>query len=119
MQIWIPLMTITPEYIDTHETWMAVEKYAPLAYYSFNKDQAGYWLDNLWVLPEHMGQGIGKALFKHMLQRCKSMGISTLKIEADPHAQSFYERMGAAKVSEHHTKIADEDRVLPIMEIKL
>ena len=66
-----------------------------------------------------MGQGIGKALFEHALERCKIYSVSILKIDADPNAQSFYERMGAKKVSEHRTKIFGEDRILPVMEINL
>lgn len=119
IQLWIPSMTITEEYIEIHETWIAMIKDGPVAYYSFNENEDGFWLDNLWVLPEYMGQGIGKTLFEHALERCKAMGVSTLKIEADPNAESFYERMGARKVSEHTTEIQGEPRVLPVMEINL
>jgi GNAT superfamily N-acetyltransferase len=119
IQLWIPSLTITAEYIDAHEVWMMVVEDQPVAYYSFNGNEEGFWLDNLWVLPEYMGQGIGKTLFQHALERCKTLGVSILKIEADPNAQSFYERMGAHKVSEHSAEIQGEPRVLPVMEINL
>ena len=77
------------------------------------------WLENLWVLPKHMGQGIGKRLFQHALERSRVYGVSCLKIEADPNAQSFYEKMGARKVSEHQYELDGQLRVLPIMEIDL
>lgn len=119
IQLWIPSLTITPKYIDTHETWVMMEQDKPVAYYSFQENEEGFWLDNLWVLPEYMGQGIGKLLFHHALERCKLLGVAALKIEADPNAKSFYERMGARKVSEHTTEIQGEPRVLPVMEINL
>lgn len=124
IQIWVPTLTMTSEYIQTHETWIAMIEDKPVAYYSFGKNEEELWLDNLWVFPEYMGQGIGKSLFQHVIERCKSLGVSVLKIEADPNAQNFYERMGARKVSEHHTsehhtKIEDELRILPVMEINL
>lgn len=119
IQLWAPSLTITSEYIENHEVWMMVMEDQPVAYYSFNKNEEGFWLDNLWVLPEYMGQGIGNSLFQHALERCRALGVSTLKIEADPNAQSFYERMGAHKVSEHYTEIQGEPRVLPVMEINL
>jgi len=77
------------------------------------------WLENLWVLPEHMGQGIGKKLFQHALERGRAYGVSFLRIEADPNAESFYEKMGAKKVSEHRYELDGQLRVLPIMEINL
>ena len=119
MQAWIPSLTITAEYIMTHEIWMAVIEDRPIAYYSFEENEGRLWLDNLWVLPEYMGQGIGRMLFQHALERCKVLGVSILKIEADPNAQSFYERMGARKVGEHRTEIDGEPRILPVMEINL
>ena len=77
------------------------------------------WLDNLWVLPEFMGQGIGQQLFQHALERSRERGESVLKIEADPNAKSFYEKMGARQIGEHHGEVDGHARVLPVMEINL
>jgi GNAT superfamily N-acetyltransferase len=119
IELWKPSMTITADYIDTHETWMVIMGTEPSAYYSFDEIEGARWLDNLWVLPEHMGQGLGRLLFEHALERCKGQGIRSLLIEADPNAQSFYEKMGARKVHEHHTELDGARRILPVMEINL
>jgi GNAT superfamily N-acetyltransferase len=119
LELWKSSMTITAEYIDTHETWMAIMNTAPAAYYSFDEIEGTRWLDNLWVLPEYIGQGLGRLLFEHALERCKGQGIRSLLIEADPNAQSFYEKMGARKVHEHHTELDGTPRILPVMEINL
>ena len=66
-----------------------------------------------------MGQGIGKSLFVHALERSRERGTSVLRIEADPNAQSFYEKMGARKIGEHNSDVDRQLRVLPIMEIDL
>jgi GNAT superfamily N-acetyltransferase len=117
IQIWLPLLTITPEYISGHETWIATLNDKPVAYYSLKEAENALWLDNLWVLPEQMGKGIGKELFIHALERSRKRGVSVIKIEADPNAQPFYEHMGARKISEHHSEIEGHPRILPIMEI--
>ena len=119
IQIWLPLLTITPEYILENETWIAFEGEKCIGYYSLKQDTESLWLDNLWVLPEFMGQGIGKGLFHHALERSRVLGATILKIEADPNAQNFYEKMGAWKIGECHTEVDGHPRVLPIMEIKL
>ena len=119
IQFWIPQLTISAEYILSNEVWMMVEKEKPMAFYALSQNEEGYELGHLWVLPEYIGRGIGKQLFDHALERCKLLNIPVLKIYADPNAQAFYEKMGAKKVSEHHSDLFGEDRVLPIMEIKL
>lgn len=119
IQIWLPLLTITPEYISRYETWIATLNDKPVAYYSLKEAENDLWLDNLWVLPEQMGKGIGKELFVHALERSRKCGVSVIKIEADPNAQPFYEHMGARKIGKHHSEIDGQLRVLPVMEIKL
>ncbi len=119
IEIWLSLLTISPEYISQNETWMAVFDLKPAGFYSLHEDSVSLWLDNLWVLPNFIGQGIGKQLFQHALERSKTLGASILKIEADPNAQSFYEKMGVRKVGERLNEIDGQPRILPIMEINL
>ncbi len=118
IQFWLPALTISPEYISRNGTWLATLSDAPVAYYSLRQEDNELWLDNLWVLPEHMGKGIGKILFNHALERSQEYGTSVLKIEADPNAESFYEHMGALKVYETFTEIGGNLRILPVMEYR-
>jgi GNAT superfamily N-acetyltransferase len=119
IELWTPSLTISPSYILQNETWIAIVDTKPVGFYSLHKNSESLWLDNLWVLPDSMGQGIGKKLFKHALERSRVLGVSNLKIEADPNAQSFYEKMGARKVGESHSQVDGQPRILPIMEIDL
>jgi GNAT superfamily N-acetyltransferase len=119
IQIWLPSLTISPQYIKENETWMAVADERFVAYYSLKQDGESLWLDNLWVLPDFMGQGIGKQLFQHALARCRARGGSILKIESDPNAQAFYEKLGACKMDEHHSTVDGQLRILPIMVVNL
>ncbi|NJN80197.1 MAG: GNAT family N-acetyltransferase [Anaerolineales bacterium] len=119
IQHWLPILTISADYISTHEVWMMLDETKPIAFYSLSQNKDTCELDHLWVLPDYIGKGIGKQLFNHALERCKKLGASVLKIESDPNAQTFYERMGATKVGENHSQLFSEDRVLPIMEINL
>ncbi|HCB01663.1 MAG TPA: GNAT family N-acetyltransferase [Anaerolineae bacterium] len=118
IQHWLPQLTISPEYISTNEVWMMIDDEA-IAFYSISQTEEGYELGHLWVLPEYIGKGIGKQLLEHAFERCKLLNISALKIYADPNAQTFYEKMGAKQIDEYHSDLLGQDRVLPIMEIKL
>jgi GNAT superfamily N-acetyltransferase len=52
-------------------------------------------LDKLYVDPDHLGQGIGRALFDWAIETTRGTGARRMTIDADPHAQAIYERMGA------------------------
>ena len=119
IQIWLPSLTISPQYIQENETWMAIVDEKPVAYYSLKQDGESLWLDNLWVLPEFMGQGSGTQLFQHALERSRARGVSILKIESDPNAQAFYEKLGACKMDEHHSTVDGQLRTLPILVVNL
>jgi len=119
MEIWTPQLTLSPAYIVHHETWLAAINEEPVAFYSLKQIEETWWLDHLWVLPSSMGQGLGAFLFRHALSRCRMVGASILRIESDPNAVGFYEKMGAQKVGELRGEVDGQLRVLPVMEIKL
>ncbi|MEW6030834.1 MAG: GNAT family N-acetyltransferase [Chloroflexota bacterium] len=119
IQIWTPQLTISPDYISTNETWMAAVNEKPVAFYSLKREDDAWWLDNLWVLPDAMGQGLGAFLFRHARMRSRRAGAGILKIEADPNAAGFYEKMGARKVDERRTEVDGRARVLPVMEVNV
>lgn len=119
MQAWTPELTFSPEYFNDNESWIAIVDDRPVAFYTL-QDRAGTaWIENLWVLPNYIGKGVGRQLFLHALSRAHELGYKTLQLEADPNAAAFYEKMGMSKVSERHTKVDGQPRVLPIMEIDL
>jgi len=119
IEIWSPILTISEEFIQEHPTYIVNVDGKSVGFYalSIQKDKAS--LEHLWVLPAYMGQGIGKVLFEHAIKQCKKVRVPFLEIESDPHAQGFYEHMGAIKTGEKIGKVDDQPRVLPILEIHL
>jgi len=119
IQIWSPLLTISPGYIEQHETYIAWMDEQPAGFCAISQQGERASIEHLWVLPDYMGNGIGAALFQHMLTRCKELGARVLEIESDPNAQGFYERMGAKKAGEVVGEVDGQPRVLPLLEIKI
>jgi len=118
MDIWTPQLTFSPDYLQENESWIA-EVDHPIAFYTLQERDGNAWIENLWVLPEHMGQGVGKQLFLHALSRSLELGYNILRLEADPNAVVFYEKMGMHKMGERHSQIEGQPRSLPLMEIDL
>ena len=86
IQLWSPILTITPELIVKYDTYVASVNEKPIGFYALSVEDDKANLEHLWVLPEYMGKGVGKKLFEHVLSRCKEIGVYTLEIESDPNA---------------------------------
>ena len=119
IQIWSPLLTISPEFIETHDTYVAYIGGELVGFCSLSVEEEKASIEHLWVLPDFIGNGIGAALFGHMLSRCRNLGVQVLEIESDPNAQGFYERMGAKVVGEHVGEVDGQPRILPVLEMVL
>jgi len=117
--IWRPQLTFSPEYFEENESWAAEVDNQPIAFYTLQDKDKNAWIEDLWVLPEYMGQGVGKRLFLHALSRARQLGYRILQLEADPNAVGFYEKMGMSKIGERHSEVDGQPRVLPIMEMFL
>ena len=119
MEIWRSQFTFTPEYFEENESWVAEINNTPVAFYTLQDRDGKAWIENLWVLPEYIGQEIGKQLFLHAMASARQRGYTRLQLEADPNAVGFYEIMGMRKIGEHKSEIEGQLRILPIMEMTL
>jgi len=71
-------------------------------------------LDDLWVAPDCMNRGVGRALVAHARETAAALGAASLHIDADPHAERFYVACGARRVGELTAPIEGQpDRVRP------
>ncbi|GAB4215364.1 MAG: GNAT family N-acetyltransferase [Sandaracinaceae bacterium] len=63
----------------------------------------GIWLEDLFVLPEHRGLGIGKALLVALARRCVAEGLGRLEwnvLDWNEPALAFYRAVGAVPLQE-------------------
>jgi GNAT superfamily N-acetyltransferase len=77
---------------------------------------AGAELEWLFVAPHAMRSGVGTALFHDALEVAQAKGVRELRIDADPNAGPFYERMGARRVG-NVPSASIPGRVLPVFAI--
>jgi len=76
--------------------------------YSTWRGQPGLYLEDLFVLPEMRGKGIGKALLRHLAQiavRENCYGIRWMVVARNEPAIKFYESLGAELLSEWETML--------------
>jgi GNAT superfamily N-acetyltransferase len=72
----------------------------------------------LFIEPRDIGNGIGKRLFLWAMAEGRHHGATTMTIESDPNAESFYRRMGARNIGTVSSGSLP-GRTLPLLEISL
>jgi len=77
-----------------------------------------YELQSLFVAPEFIGTGIGRALMQHAKESVVQNGGGNLIIQGDPNTQEFYLAAGATFVGERESGSIAE-RTLPVFSIIL
>jgi GNAT superfamily N-acetyltransferase len=117
-------MALSPARIepsDIAEGWVWVAEGArrrPIGVTALRRtdDPAVFELGALYVEPDAQKSGAGEALLRRAAAIARSLGASTLRIEADPNAARFYEQMGAQRVGETEGR---PGRTHPVYELSV
>jgi GNAT superfamily N-acetyltransferase len=88
-----------------------------VAYASLVREGDVFVLDELWVEPGSIGEGVGSHLFRFVAQRARELRARRLEWEAEPNSVGFYEKMGGSYLRD--SKPSEWGRVLPVMGIDL
>jgi ribosomal protein S18 acetylase RimI-like enzyme len=118
IEAWRDILTMRPEFIAANVAYCAMEDDNIVGFYVLTTESDGIHLDHLWILPAAMRRGIGRTLFEHAVNQARAAGFDLIKIEADPNAEGFYERMGARRVGTSVSAVEGEKRELPLMEYR-
>jgi predicted N-acetyltransferase YhbS len=116
---WREALTITPEYIMKNPTFIAAVEEDVVGFGAVQIEGSDAVLDHLWVLPQFMGRGVGRALFHHAEKIARASGAARMRIVGDPHAEQFYSRMGATVYGREPVSMDGEARFLPLLEKSL
>jgi GNAT superfamily N-acetyltransferase len=87
-------------------------------FYGFEPLPEGVGLDYMFVEPEFVGRGVGRALMDHAVAQARELGHESLTIVADPNAEGFYVRLGAQRVGTQASDVGPE-RQLPVLRLPL
>lgn len=117
LQLWKDELTITGAYIDAHVVWCAEQGGTVVGFYSLTQVAEGLELDFLYLLPDHMGQGVGSALLRHAMEHARAMGVQSLRIVSDPNAEGFYTKHGARRIGMMPSK--PDGRSIPLLRLQV
>src|SRR6187402_697834 len=83
IELWREALTVTTEDVREDLVFCAERDGTIAGFYSVSGDGRSREIEHFWVLPEHIGTGIGRALFQHMLATLREAGVERLRIESD------------------------------------
>jgi GNAT superfamily N-acetyltransferase len=109
---WAQTTIITPEAIANDLVFKACVDLDVAGWYRFIPQSLMATLEDLWILPAYMGQGIGRRLFEHAVEQARSNGAVEFELDADPHAVPFYQKMGCKVIGE---SLSEWGRKIPRM----
>ncbi|MFL4291048.1 GNAT family N-acetyltransferase [Enterobacter asburiae] len=68
-------------------------------------------LEAIFTLPAAFGKGMATRIIEALKNEARSRGITRLRLDATPNAQSFYQKLGFVTLSEtyHHSRMAGVD----------
>ncbi len=111
-------LTVSPEQTRTHRVMVAERDDRILGFYGLGGTGPDAELAWLFVEPDALRSGVGRALWHHAVDRARSSGCSSLVIESDPFAEGFYLTMGARREGESASRFIP-GRVLPVLRYLL
>jgi ribosomal protein S18 acetylase RimI-like enzyme len=119
MEHWTEALTISPSAVVRDDVYCAKVDGDMAGFYVLRERKGQGELEHLWVLPEFMGRGIGRALFEHAIEQGRARGLSSFLIESDPNAAGFYVRMGARRVDTFVSELGGVKREAPVFDYAL
>ncbi|NTZ10438.1 GNAT family N-acetyltransferase [Burkholderia metallica] len=117
LDLWQSDLTISPETIEGAIGYVTESGESIIGFWvrtSLDSDRpTPGWF---FVHPDHMGQGVARALRESVRAEAAARGIKSLVVEADPNAAPFYLTLGAEKIGEKESSVIP-GRFFPILRI--
>jgi len=111
-------LTITANYIEASLVYVIEEDDGIKGFMGLERREDHILLGYLFIDPNAIGKGYGKAMWAHMTQVVKSLNMRTVLIHSDPYAEEFYLARGAVRIGEIESTVIP-DRKLPLLRFEL
>ena len=111
---WEDDLTVTSKMIEEMMVYKFIKNNKITGFYILNQPHNNtIELEFLFVLPNVIGQKIGKQLLAHAIKKSKTLNTEIMTLLADPNAQPFYESQGFISIEKKESSIPN--RFLPVM----
>ncbi|TPN81373.1 GNAT family N-acetyltransferase [Aquimarina algicola] len=113
LEEWKDELTITQDHIKKNSVFNLWKDDQIIGFYSYKQQGPNLKLDSLFVHPEFIGQGMGNIMMTDFLERVKPISKERIVLDADPNAESYYNKYDFNTIALKKTSIPN--RFMPIM----
>ena len=103
---------LNEDYMANNYIAVLEEQQSTYGLWSFSNDDEEPVLDNFFLHPAYIGQGLGKFMWQHVIAYATAQDWHSFQLLSDPNAEIFYEHMGAKKIGDYESH---PGRFVPIM----
>lgn len=111
-------LSVSPDQLAAQPYHLVERDGQTLGFYHLIETARGAQLQHLFVSPQAIGSGLGKALWQHMLGEARRQRYDTILIDSDPNAEPFYLAMGAERIGTAQSSVFP-DRRLPLLRYRM
>lgn len=113
-----PHIRVDDQYLQRWPVRVATLEDRPVGFYSLKVVQGDNRLDNLWIHPDYIKQGIGRKLFRDAIRVAKAMKWQYFRMAGEPESVGFYKKQRASLIGEVPSRLG-EGIVLPYLEFQI
>ena len=107
-------LAVEPDQVVDWRVTVAERDGVVVGFYALEGEPPVGLLHLMFVDPDHIRSGIGRALWAHAVTTARTAGLTSFTIEADPFAEAFYSTMGAIRTG-YAPSAVRVGRELPLM----
>jgi GNAT superfamily N-acetyltransferase len=111
-------LVVSASMITAGHVFVAEKAGTMVGFYSLIEEDGHPELGHFFIAPPHIGSGIGRALWLHLVATATEVGYAYFRIVSDPNAEGFYLRMGATRIDAVPSPV-QRDRLLPLLQVSL
>lgn len=111
-----PMLQLEPDDVATQEVWVLELDGVAVGWHRVTSHGDRAELEDLWLEPPAIGNGLGRFLFQHAVGVAADDGATRMEWDADPFALGFYQAMGGEEIGSTPSA-AEPGRMLPRMRI--
>ncbi len=113
LEQWKDDLTISEDFVLNHSVFKMLVEGEIVGFFVIIKEVDFATIEHLWIHPDYIGKGYGKALLKYGFENCIPKGMQ-VQVLSDPNAEAFYQRQGFETFEKKPT--AQAGRFLPRMK---
>jgi GNAT superfamily N-acetyltransferase len=116
----LPLLEVSGEYLDLNPSAVAMDADGSISAFGSLAVVGGRtYVDNLWVRPDRISQGVGRGLCDWLLGCARGRNLEELWVLPDPPAAGFYKKQGFVDTGERVPSRVPGGPVFSLLRIRL